>query len=121
MTEGKALVLMLWLVAMWLCAISHVLRRIVARLRSMDDRLSWHAARSEAAMGRLRPLNPHAHLLGQVVEARLYEGSDWERYIVVGVGWRGSLCIRRVADPHGRGWWVKHSVLTADRFREVET
>ena len=64
--------------------------------------------------------NPHAHLLGQVVEARLYEGSDWERYIVVGVGWHGSLCIRRAAEPHGRGWWVKHSVLTADRFREVE-
>ena len=49
----------------------------------------------------------YAWLLGREVEARVYEGRGWERYVVVAVGWHGSICVRRAEAPDRRGWWVK--------------
>ena len=63
-------------------------------------------------------LNPHAHLLGKTVEARVYEASDWERMVVVAVSWKGGVCVRRASDPDGRGRWIKKAFVP-DRVREV--
>lgn len=63
-------------------------------------------------------LNPHAHLLGKIVEARVYEASDWERMVVVAVSWKGGVCVRYASDPDGRGRWIKKQ-LVPYRVREV--
>lgn len=53
-------------------------------------------------------LNPYAEMLGREVEAKKYDGSDWERYVVVAVSWHGSLCLRETGDPKRKGFWVHH-------------
>lgn len=62
---------------------------------------------AEGAPGVREATNRYAWLLGREVEARLYPGSGWERYVVVAVGWHGSVCVRRAEEPQRRGWWVK--------------
>ncbi len=66
----------------------------------------------------LRSLNPHAHLLGRVVECRVYEASDWERYIVVAVSWEGAVCVRRESTPKITGRWIPKD-KAPERVREV--
>lgn len=66
----------------------------------------------------LASYNPHAHLLGKEVEARVYEGSRWERMVVVAVSWKGSVCVRYASDPEGRGRWIKKEFVS-DRVREI--
>lgn len=63
-------------------------------------------------------LNPHAHLLGKIVEARVYEASDWEPMVVVAVSWKGAVCVRYANDPDGRGRWIKKQFVPY-RVREV--
>lgn len=65
------------------------------------------------------PKNPYAHLLGRVVEARVYEASDWERMIVVAVSWKGAVAVRRVADPDSKARWIRKDV-TKERVRMVD-
>jgi hypothetical protein len=62
--------------------------------------------------------NEHAHMLGKVVEARKYDGSDWERCVVVAVSWHGSLCVRPCAELERRGWWMD-AKRAATHVREV--
>lgn len=64
------------------------------------------------------PLNPHAHLLGKVVEAKVYEASEWELMVVVAVGWHGAVCVRPLSDTSYRGRWIR-SELAPSRIREV--
>lgn len=64
------------------------------------------------------PLNPHAHLLGKVVEAKVYEASEWELMVVVAVGWHGAVCVRPLSDMRYGGRWIR-SELAPSRIREV--
>lgn len=67
---------------------------------------------------RLQFCNKHAHLLGKTVEAKVYEGSNWERMVVVAVSWRGAVAVRPVWDLHAKSRWIqKH--LVPQRVREV--
>ena len=68
---------------------------------------------------RLQFANPYAHLLGRTVEARVYEGSDWERMVVVAVSWRGAVCVRPERDLETMGRWIRKD-LTPTRVREIE-
>lgn len=54
-------------------------------------------------------LNKHARLLGKEVEAKVYEGSEWERMVVVAVSWRGAVCVRPVHDLTTKGRWIHKS------------
>lgn len=77
--------------------------------------VAWRAVRGRRDE---RAMNPHARLLGQVVEARIYEASDWERCVVVAVGWHGAVCLRREDNQGTPGRWIP-SYLAASRVREV--
>ena len=68
---------------------------------------------------RLQFANPHARLLGRVVEARIYEASDWERVVVVAVSWKGGVCVRPMRDMEAPGRWIRKQ-LVPDRVREVQ-
>lgn len=62
--------------------------------------------------------NPFAWMLGRRVRARKYEACEWELCDVIAVSWHGSVCLRRVCDPDGKGFWVKaNRVQTHVRFR----
>ena len=63
-------------------------------------------------------LNPYAHLLGRVVEAQRYEGGEWSQYVVVAVGWHGSMCLRSLTEPTRNGFWLHR--WEADRVREID-
>lgn len=63
-------------------------------------------------------LNPYAHMLGRVVEAQRYEGGDWGTYVVVAVGWHGSMCLRSLTEPTRNGFWLHR--WESDRVRKVE-
>ena len=67
----------------------------------------------------LRHSNPYARLLGRVVEAKVYEGSKWEKVLVVAVSWRGSVCVRPVRDLSSKGRWI-HKTVAPERVRELE-
>jgi hypothetical protein len=64
-------------------------------------------------------LNQHAHLLGKQVDARVYEGSPWERMVVVAVSWRGAVCVRPVRDMQTKGRWIPKNLVPL-RVMEVE-
>ena len=66
----------------------------------------------------ITPENPYAHLLGKIVEARVYEASDWEPMVVVAVSWKGSVAVRRVSDPESKARWIRKDV-TRERVRMV--
>lgn len=65
------------------------------------------------------PKNPYAHLLGKVVEAKVYEASSWERMVVVAVSWKGAVAVRRVSDPEGKARWIRKN-QTRERVRMVD-
>lgn len=69
-------------------------------------------------LDRIDALSPHARMLGRVVEARKYEGYDWEPCMVVGVGWHGSLGLRKMSELDRRGFWVRHDRV-ATHVREI--
>lgn len=79
---------------------------------------AWKHLR-DGAVGRMAMLNPHAHLLGRVVEARPHRRSDWVRCRVVAVSWKGAVCVRQMGrDVPGR--WI-HKSLAPDRVRLIES
>lgn len=77
--------------------------------------VAWRAVRGRRDG---RAMNPHARLLGQVVEAKIYEASDWERMVVVAVSWEGAVCVRRLSNMRGRGRWIPKD-KAPHRVREV--
>lgn len=81
-------------------------------------KLSDQVARLEAERARAQALNPHAHLLGKVVEARVYEASEWERMVVVAVSWHGAVAVRPERDPQTTARWIRKE-LAPHRVREV--
>ncbi len=62
--------------------------------------------------------NEHGRMLGRIVDAKMYEGSEWERAIVVAVGWRGAMCVRPMRDIGAHGRWIRKD-LVPHRVREV--
>ena len=52
------------------------------------------------------PTNPHARLLGKVVNAKKYEGSEFEPMVVVAVSHKGALAVRPVGDPRQSARWI---------------
>ena len=63
--------------------------------------------------------NENAYLLGKVVEAKRYEASDWERYLVVCVSWHGNLRLRPLGETDPRyAFWLDES-KRATRLREI--
>lgn len=96
--------------AVFACLFLVTLALCNASYRKLDKKLD--------ALSGLRPPNAHANMLGQVVEARKYEASDWEAYVVCAVSWHGSLCLRSIDAPDRRGFWVHHDKV-ADRVREA--
>lgn len=62
-------------------------------------------------------VNPYARMLGRVVEARKTEDSDWEPYVVVAVGWHGSMCLRTLSEPSRNGFWMHRE--DRHRIREL--
>lgn len=83
-------------------------------------RLTAHENRCKLASieNDLRVCNPHARMLGRVVEARKYEAYDWEPCVVVGVGWHGSLGLRKLSELDRRGFWIKHNQVPT-HVREI--
>lgn len=69
---------------------------------------------------RLQFTNPYARFLGKIVEAKIYEASDWERVLVVAVSWKGSLCVRPVRDLGASARWI-HKGKVPMRVREIKT
>lgn len=63
--------------------------------------------------------NPHARLLGRTVEVKVYEGSEWERMVVVAVSWQGAVAVRPEHDPYVRARWIPKD-KAPNRVREVE-
>ena len=81
-----------WFVTVWLYA-----------MKCRDERLCLGNWRETL---RLIPANPHAYKLGQVVEARVYEGSEWEPMKVVAVSHKGAVAVRPVMDPECPARWI---------------
>ena len=77
----------------------------------------WHDAAKR--LERLQFSNPHAHLLGRTVEARVYEASKWERMVIVAVSWRGAVCVRPSRDMSAPGRWIPKQFVP-QRVREVQ-
>jgi hypothetical protein len=63
--------------------------------------------------------NPYGRLLGRVVEAKVYEASEWERMVVVAVSWRGAVAVRPEKDVEARARWICKD-LVAERVRGVD-
>lgn len=64
-------------------------------------------------------MSPHARMLGRVVEVKKFEGSEWERAVVVAVSRHGAVCVRRLSDMEARGFWLNKD-LAPHRVREIE-
>ena len=62
--------------------------------------------------------SPYARLLGRTVDAKVYEGSKWERMVVVAVSWRGAVAVRPVSDLSARARWI-HKNHVPQRVREL--
>ena len=78
-------------------------------LRRAEERLEMYRSR----------LNPYAHLLGRTIEAKVYEGSEWEKMVVVVASWHGALGVRPVSDMYTKTRWIpKH--LVPVRVRELD-
>ena len=67
----------------------------------------------------LRYANPYARMLGQTVEARVYEGSKWERMVVVAVSWHGAVAVRPLSDLATKARWI-HKSKVPTRVREIQ-
>lgn len=123
MTDPTLSLALLVTLPMLLLLVLRLALRIVRELSWIHDatcRVLAECHETRRMVAESVPINPHAHLLGRVVEARKYEISDWERYIVCAVGWHGSVCLRDVDDPDRKGFWVHGAVAMPDRFREVD-
>jgi len=68
---------------------------------------------------RLQFTNPYARFLGKIVEAKVYEASDWERMLVVAVSWKGSVCVRPVRDLGTVAHWINKDKVPY-RVRTIE-
>ncbi len=77
----------------------------------------WHEAAKK--LMRLQFANPYAHLLGRTIEAKVYEGSDWEKMVVIAVSWRGAVCVRPVRDLATKGRWIP-KYYAHERVREIQ-
>ena len=95
----------------WLAFLSGCLLGFVVRSVALD---SPFAAKVDQ-----RVVSPHAYLLGRLMEVRKYDASDWEPCVVVAVGWRGSVCVRRICDIDRPGFWVHHD-RAVTHLREIE-
>lgn len=69
---------------------------------------------------RLQFTNPYARLLGRVVEAKVYEGSEWESMVVVAVSWKGSVAVRPTRDLSAKARWIRKERVP-QRVREKAT
>lgn len=69
---------------------------------------------------RMELTNKHAHLLGRTVEAKVYEGSKWERMVVVAVSWKGAVGVRPEWDLRAKTRWIDKRKMP-QRVREVRT
>lgn len=83
-------------------------------LRSDANEREFHRALREMALR-----NPYAHLLGKTVEAKVYEGSEWERMVIVAVSWKGAVAVRPVYDLETKARWI-HKDKVPDRVREID-
>ena len=101
-----------------LCAMLAAARGVTARLDRLEALVADGIRKASRDLEGVRPLNAHANMLGQVVEARKYEASDWETYVVCAVSWHGSLCLRRIDAPDRSGFWIHHDRVP-ERVREV--
>ena len=79
--------------------------------------MDWNEA-AERLM-RSQFVNPYARLLGKTVEAKVYEGSDWERMVIIAVSWKGAVCVRRELDMVAPGRWIHKSKVPC-RVREID-
>ena len=61
----------------------------------------------------------YAHLLGKTVEAKVYEGSKWERMVVVAVSWKGAVAVRPEWDLQTKARWI-HKDKVPYRVREID-
>ena len=70
-------------------------------------------------LSRLQFTNPYAPLLGRVVYAKVYEGSEWERMLVVAVSWKGAVAVRPLRDLSTKARWI-HKQHVPTRVRSTE-
>lgn len=97
-----------------LAAVAYMLVDIVLHERKVNRR----HAETMRVLASLCAENPHARWLGRTVEARVYEGSDWERMVVVAVSWKGSLAVRPERDMQTKARWIRKQ-LVGERVREI--
>lgn len=91
-----------------------------AMMVNADYRAASKALRAAAYWSKeMRMYSPYARYLGRVVEARVYEGSEWERMVVVAVSWHGGMCVRPCRDMELPGRWIEKTKVP-ERVREVQ-
>ena len=78
--------------------------------------VDWNEAAKK--LMRLQFANQHARLLGKTVEAKVYEGSKWERMVVVAVSWKGAVAVRPEWDQEAKARWI-HKDKAPYRVREI--
>ena len=77
----------------------------------------WHEAAER--LERMQFTNKYAYLLGRTMEVKVYEGSKWERMVIVAVSWHGGVAVRPVRDPELKAHWIRKD-LVPHRVREIE-
>jgi Flp pilus assembly protein TadG len=85
--------------------------------RNARDVREWREAYADAL--RLLPRNANARLLGQTVEAKVYEASDWRQMVIVAVSWKGAVAVRPIDEPEACAKWIRKD-LVAERVRDVD-
>ncbi len=52
------------------------------------------------------PRNPHAKMLGEVVQAKVSERDKWRKMRIVAVSHKGAVAVRPVSDPYASARWI---------------
>ena len=90
---------------------------LICVCESMSEQLEEMRETNRIMRKYLLRMNPHAHRLGMVVDARKYEASEWVKCNVICVAWKGAVRVRPVGDVDG-GWWIRPE-NAAERLRKT--
>ncbi len=98
------------LIALLMCAFA------VSTVWALIVTTDYHAAAKR--LERLQFANKFGLLLGRTVEAKVYDGSKWERMVIVAVSWRGAVAVRPEWDLETKARWIPKCKV-AERVRAV--
>ena len=96
--------------ALGVVLLAHEVAERERRLREMSE--------FNASLLRALPRNPHAKLLGEVVQAKVRGRDEWEPMLVVAVSHKGALAVRPVSNPKRSARWI-HKQHVSERVRSA--